>query len=904
MTIKIPAGQILEITTDDLGAGTVWWKSPNGQDVFADNLIANSNNYYGPYLGDSELEVVLTGGSYQFSFFGKNSAPPKKFVEKSNIFKFDDSGKVTAVFNLDGSSSPMSNLHSEKSILIVGGDHPYKQWWGNTGSDGLFQMFDDLNIKPYIAICADESTDATSGNGATIGKGNMFTTTQAAELQRRGAEFVSHGARHVHWWEMFNTGIRVYYTGAEATPTVNISTTQLTTSTATTGATNFLFSTYTTLTSLAAAINALSGWNCIIATELTGSEPSAALVPLNAARSVTDLGGADATDSNQRFALTAGIMIRYTGTAYQKISISCNAGSNFLSLFADGARLLATTTNATLLTISNAINALNIPGLTSLVMDNGYNAQTVGGSTTLNPGQKFRETYCFGDENGTHLQRMDQVRVANGYGVFLGAGLGLEYAIKRNILAVKERASNYGVTVKSFAQSGGRLYPNTAALFMDEHTSWRGDNYFGYSPYATPLSTKNAMMGHFTSRSPSSSTPYSESDVKAIIDALSDSRGFQVNWLNHLVTPTPGDPSPYTGLNQHSAGFYASSADQDEGSFYRELVYASNARNNGYIEIITPSEAEKAKLIKLKPRNFIFNNKFRNGRSDNLLGITSAATGQFGIACPGWEVTTSSSSFSAVTVNSDRELVITTNGALGAETAPFRTAVMLERGKTYQIGAYMNLRDWGAANKCSMTLYPAFCGFGDDMQIAKTSIAGRTIYGSSALDCSFLFTVPMNAGHSPARAISLAGTYSFGGSASITIKVNNLAASSAISLVGLTDADGVATAINTAMAADATYGALGQYHSIAKVEDGRVVITAPARVNNTDDPSLLEILQTAGTPLTTLFGTGVTAVRDTSSLSDTIDTSFFSYIIGITIGTTSGTQTARISDVYCREVPQ
>lgn len=190
------------------------------------------------------------------------------------------------------------------------------------------------------------------------------------------------------------------------------------------------------------------------------------------------------------------------------------------------------------------------------------------------------------------------------------------------------------------------------------------------------------------------------------------------------------------------------------------------------------------------------------------------------------------------------------------------------------------------------------------MQVGKTSIAGRTLYGGQGNDCSFLFTVPAANGYSPARAITLAGTYSFGGSDSITIKVNNLAASSAISLSGLTDADAVAAAINTAMAADATYGPLGQYHNIATVQDGRVFITAPRRVNNTDDPSLLEINNSVGTPLVTLFGSGVTVVRDTSSLSDTPDTSFFGYLMGLSLGTTSGSQTAVFSNPYCREVPQ
>lgn len=797
----------------------------------------------------------------------------------------------------------------ERSILCAGGDHPYAQWWGTDGADGLAQMYLDLNIRPYVAICADESSDATSGNGATLGKGNMMTAVQAQELQARGVEFVSHGARHAHWWELWNTGIRVYYTGAEATPTVNISTTQLTLNTATTGATALSLSTYPTLAALAAAVNAVAGWSCILATELLGTEPSTWLVPLNAARSVIDAGGADPTDSNQRFAICAGILIRYTGTAYRDISVSCNSGSNFLSLFADGARILAQSTNTTLTAIVAAINALNVPGLAALVMDNGYAAQTVGGSSTLNPGQKSRETYCYGDENGTHLYRVDNTRTVDGLGLMLTAGCGVGYAFRRQILAVKERAASlYGLTIRSFAQPGGRLTSWLTAPMADEHVQWRTnrgqwtDLQAHLSPHAMPINTPGRFSGHFTSIvATSAATPYTEADVKAIVDALGDTPGWYVNWLNHLCTPTPGDPSPYPGLNQHSPGFYASSADQDEGPFWRELVYAAAARDAGRIDILPPTEAEQVRGARRGPSNLIFNPCFRNGRADNLLGITTTLQGAGGIACPGVALATASGDFAAASVGSDRGLTLQTVGALGANRTPLGWNLFLEPGKTYQIGALLDLTSWGAANTARLVLYPISNQFGPPFPVAQTSMAGPLVYGGRAIDAQCLFTVPERNTPTPARVISKAEPFAFTGGDSITIKMDNLAASAAIVLTGLTTAKAVAAAINTAMAADATYGPKGQYNTVARVEDGRVVIEAP-NVLNVEDQSLLELNNSAGTPLAVFFAAGVTVARATSRLHANVDAPFFGYRLVLLLSTTSAQQSLKITAPYCREL--
>jgi hypothetical protein len=601
----------------------------------------------------------------------------------------------------DGLDQP-NNRQSGRSILSMGGDHPYQQWYGNNGSDGLFAMYEGLKIQPYIAICADESPDHTSGFGATLGKPSMMTAAQAKSLQNRGAEFVGHGGRHAHFWDLLNTGIRVYYTGAEPSPAVQIDATQFIVSTAATGQIRFPFASHTTLNALAAAIKTLPGWACILATELTGDEPSAALMPLSAPRSVASIQNSDSTDSNQRFAICGGIMIRYTGRLYREVSASINDASNVLNLFADGALLFSQTTETTLSVIVAAINARNVVGLTALVMDNGYSAQINAGSSALNPGQKFRETYCLGDELGTGLHRISKAQSVNFTGLQICGGVGFEYALRRSALVVKERAASlYGLHITSFAQAGGRLYDWHIGPAAAEYVQWRGNrsflgNYSGISPHAMPINTPGPFVGHFTSISSSSlGVPYLESDVKAVADALADEDGWYVNWLNHLCTPTPADPSPYTGMNQHSPELYKSSADQDEGSFYRELTYVASLRDAGKLDVLAPTQAQQARGSRKGPSNLVFNPRFRNGRSGNLVGVSTSATGMGGVACPGWFVQMAASDFSVASVDAAGELTLTTNGAFDGNKTPLGVNLFLEPGKTYEIGATLNLQGWG-----------------------------------------------------------------------------------------------------------------------------------------------------------------------------------------------------------------
>ena len=81
----------------------------------------------------------------------------------------DRSISMLTASEVTGAASLVDGTRNNNSLLTIGGDHPYTQWWGSDGTDGMAQMYEDLGIQPYLAICADESTDQTSGTGATLG---------------------------------------------------------------------------------------------------------------------------------------------------------------------------------------------------------------------------------------------------------------------------------------------------------------------------------------------------------------------------------------------------------------------------------------------------------------------------------------------------------------------------------------------------------------------------------------------------------------------------------------------------------------------------------------------------------------------------------------------------------------
>jgi hypothetical protein len=526
----------------------------------------------------------------------------------------------------------------------------------------------------------------------------------------------------------------------------------------------------------------------------------------------------------------------------------------------------------------------------------------------LNPGQTIRESYCYGDESALSLQRVSNTRSITGTGFQLCGGMGFAYAVRRQIECVIERAESlYGITIKGFAQSGGRLFPWHIKSNAKKHVQWRGNRSFTevnsrLSPAQLPVNHPSDFTGVMTSTGTNSGTPYGEADVKAIWDVLAENSGWMVDWLNHLATPTPLDRSPYTGLGQQSLATYTSSADQDEGPLYRETLALKAYFDSGAIDALTPIESARQRVTRKGPLNHVFNPNFRNGRSDNLLGLTSVLLGSGGIAMPGWNVTSAASDFSVFSVDSSRTLTITTNGALASSKTPLGCDLLLEPGKTYHIGAEFNLLNWGSANSVRWVLYPLHAGFGEQYSLTLASILSTPFYGGFIGEANFDFTVPNRSGPTPARVQGLVLSSPTFTTETITVNVDNKGAVT-VALNGLTTAKAIAAAINTAIAADANYVNQAQYHSCASAVDNRLVITAPL-VNSSpsDSGSLLQLANGTGTPLVTLFGTGVTSVRDTSDLADMFDTTIVGYRLMLLPSSTSATQTLTVRAPYAREL--
>lgn len=203
------------------------------------------------------------------------------------------SGEVRVV---DASGRPIDFAFSEantlqawrKPVLILGGDHPYAQWWGTNGSNGLAQMYLDQGITPYIAINSDD----TNAPGNT----NMMTWAQCAALAAKGVEFVAHGSWHADKWDRINTGLRIEYIGTNTSATVQVNTAVPSTTIVCTSAApssdsvTSTFATDATLSAVKATIEANGKWRVTLDTILTGSEASVNLLGMNAARNLLTTG--------------------------------------------------------------------------------------------------------------------------------------------------------------------------------------------------------------------------------------------------------------------------------------------------------------------------------------------------------------------------------------------------------------------------------------------------------------------------------------------------------------------------------------------------------------------------------------------------------------------------------------
>lgn len=182
------------------------------------------------------------------------------------------------LIGLDSETAPRSVWEKQNyslPILCMGGDHPYSQWYGTNGKDGLAGMYLDQGIRPYLAINTNDPSGEYPG-----GSGRM-TYAQLKTVVNNGVEPVNHGARHFSSWMRCSSGITVRYNGAATDASMTISSAYLLTTTCTGAAgdnVSFDLTTtpYNTLQKVVDAFNAVSGgvYQAVLAPELTGTENS------------------------------------------------------------------------------------------------------------------------------------------------------------------------------------------------------------------------------------------------------------------------------------------------------------------------------------------------------------------------------------------------------------------------------------------------------------------------------------------------------------------------------------------------------------------------------------------------------------------------------------------------------
>ena len=722
-------------------------------------------------------------------------------------FAVDASGNVTGLAGPDWNVRLPQMDDPSTPILCVGGDHPYEQWWGSN-NDGLAKMYRDYGITPYLAI----NTDSSDGGPGGV---NYMTWDQVRTLAANGVEIMSHSHRHVHQYGRMDTGIQIEYLGANGTATVDIDGTPKTLTLAGGAADNASFdltnASYDTLAELATAINAVNGgasWRCTLASELSGSEASTALLSIIAPRSVVS-----PVAFEEYFAAGSGIICSYTGVAYKTAFAQVTSSSTF-DIYLDGVRIgtfnLANASYDTLAELVAAIDALSITGLTADLCDE------TGGIYTH---------YTQGDEKSTELVKtlyqdlrqcggvvLDGTGKANGSR--FAAGLPHSYLIERQWQASIDAAATEGVTLRNWAQSGG---------------GWHQYYYAGggFRSYRTNQVERNRYPGaQFSAIGPDYIRTHcvldstnSAASIKATLRALAASPGSMIDLLCHAL-----DPALPAGSNGYTIQASSSLNVVPENTWIDVLAYAKQLAEAGDLVVLTPEQARRRRKWAAKPQSLIWNANFEND------GTAITATAGNSTKIPGWELQTNAAHITAATVDDlggYYAVSVTTNAT--TNTDPVTCAMALERGKVYKVGARIRVTSYSSGNGVQLVVTPIIGALPGQLP-DDASPQWSSVWAKADADVSMLVHVPVGRTEPPSVRGSVAGTFniSAGSTDTLSVTIDAYAAVTVTLTAGAArTAKQVADEINAAFAASATYTGKQEYWTVASVQGNRVVVASP-----------------------------------------------------------------------------
>jgi len=701
----------------------------------------------------------------------------------------DINGKPGTVLSHEQQLRNMGIVNAKNlPILIMGGDHPYAQWWGTNGRNGLAGMYLDRNIHPYMAINTHEP-------GLSPGNTDMLTWAQIAKLQALGVEIVSHGAKHINNHVRVNTGLTISYNGAAATATVQITSTQILGVTAG-GVADFTITkaSIATLQGVTDAINAVSGWVCTMSPELSGTEDSANLLVV-AARS--------AKATLLRVAAGGGINITYQSKTADSATFLIE-GVNF-QLFVNGIRKATfDTSNASYDTLTELVTAINaVSGFTAQLMDNAGQNSYISGSELSSNLVAPPHTNCYS-------------RI-----VIVETGLTSAYMIRRNMELAKSTAAANGVSLKNYAQSGSGFYP--FLVRGNDHGLFRGNSELTVpAPYPVSSHKLNYYLPH---KSYSMAGNYdTAAKLQAIVDGLSASPQAIICGLIHDVIT---DATVTDGTVPGSSGYYLNGnsigGDTTEVLMTGYLNAVKAAVDAGLIQTMTMEEARVAARIMPQQGNLIYNPKFK---SDGTITAGADSLSSLGVRLPGWWYDFSPARVTSASIAND-SLSITTTTAVASTL--FASYISLEPGKTYDIGldiAGMAYTSGSGVMLQLSSLKGRMKGMSTPDQGAIVS-TNKTTRGESRM----FVTVPNKDGSCRAKVVSdNTGPYDLSTNYNINLNIDGLNAFDINCRAGAGNnaavtATEVAAAINAGITANANYPA--EYRTCASVVQNRVVIQSP-----------------------------------------------------------------------------
>ena len=841
--------------TVSLGASSITITNPTGRAIAAGTRVILSLNSPAENAGSASLGALARYAGHIEYAGSPVSALTPDFVGQRCLDATTGTMWVASTLLPSGWRSSQNVATPGTPVLVMGGDHPYAQW-----QNGQWPLYQATGVRPYLAI----NTNSTGENNLDPGQTDMLSWAQIKALT--GVEILSHGARHIQDWTRINTGVTIRYSGANGTATVTISSTQITCTDS--GANAFTLSS-DTLTTLAAAINALSGWSCTLAPELSGNEPASTLIQI-AATSVKNV--------SQTFACGGAVMIKYNGTAYREVGVFVQ--SNVLKVYADGVRVVnqSLTGGVTLSTVVTNVNGA-VSGLVCKLCDN---------QKTETP--SFA-SYISGSELAASILPTGLAAISCvEQPVVLQAGLSPWYMAERQMTVCQNAIVAQGITSTGFANSGSGFIRATATGHAQFNTVRANSIDTIDTNLATnaPRPVPTWMASFFRPTTGLLSTTYTtQGRVTAIFDALADSPGFTIDLLMHKVLRDGTSSYDFTSTD---TSYY----DQTEANWVADMAYLKTKLNAGQIASVLPKEMPTVAGQSPRPKNLVFNPKFKNA-GESLLTASASP-----VLIPGWQVLTDPSNYSAVTVDANGD--ITCAMLTGSEVTPLQQYLWLEPGKTYDIGVNAQITGYASGNGISIQIQPVR-GWQFEGWAAQQTNINRSNYTTSVDGNPRLrFTVPAPKDYGRARIISA----SFGAGIDMTTnkKINlNVFAKGAFDIdcsVGAASAASVqaheaAAAINAAIKANSAYPA--ELHNIASAENGRVILEVPRR--GPDNSFVMLVVDGTATSITaTMFGA---SDMRASSLTAQPNPFAMPVALKLLIALSSGAS-AKFSRPFCEEV--